>query len=86
MIADTKEHSGEHSGPRMALHSPQLMISKAWLAAARGHKRTAIELAREAADVAHGVGQYAIEAEAPGASTLAYAETVTPQSTPALCQ
>ena len=60
VLADTKEHLGPH----MLLHGPQLMISKAWLAAARGSERTAIELAREAADTAHAVGQYAVEAEA----------------------
>jgi DNA-binding NarL/FixJ family response regulator len=60
VLADTKEHSGPH----MALHDPQLMISKSWLAAARGGERTATSQALQAADLAHEVGQYAVEAEA----------------------
>jgi DNA-binding NarL/FixJ family response regulator len=54
----------EHTGPHMALHSPQLMVAKSWHAAAKGLDRRAIELARAAADVAHKAGQYAVEAEA----------------------
>ena len=56
--------AGEHSGPHMALHSPQMMIAKSWHAAAKGLDRRAVELARAAADVAHKAGQYAVEAEA----------------------
>ncbi|MGV9670832.1 LuxR C-terminal-related transcriptional regulator [Gordonia sp. NPDC003504] len=54
----------EHVGPHEAIHDPQRLISRAWLAAARGGERTAIEFAHGAADLAHEVGQYAVEAEA----------------------
>jgi DNA-binding CsgD family transcriptional regulator len=60
VLADAEEHSG----PSVALHSPQAMIAKSWVAATRGFERRAIELARAAADVAHQAGQYAVEAEA----------------------
>jgi DNA-binding NarL/FixJ family response regulator len=60
VLADAKEHTGQH----MALHSPQLMVAKSWLAAARGLERRAVELALAAADLAHEAGQYAVEAEA----------------------
>ena len=49
---------------RWRLHEPQRTISKAWLAAAKGMERRAIELALLAADDAHQAGQYAVEAEA----------------------
>ncbi|KUI26127.1 helix-turn-helix transcriptional regulator [Mycobacterium sp. IS-1496] len=51
-------------GPHMALHHPQALIAKAWMVAARGGGRTAIDLARTAADLAHRSGQFAVEAEA----------------------
>ncbi|WP_063057491.1 helix-turn-helix transcriptional regulator [Nocardia sienata] len=54
----------EHSGPHMALHEPQRVIARAWLAAAEQRPHSAVELAREAADMAHAAGQYALEAEA----------------------
>ncbi|MGV9712727.1 LuxR C-terminal-related transcriptional regulator [Gordonia sp. NPDC003424] len=54
----------EHVGPHEAIHDPQRLISRAWLAAARGGERPAIELAHRAADLAHDVGQYAVEVEA----------------------
>jgi DNA-binding NarL/FixJ family response regulator len=54
----------EHTGPHLALHSPQMMVAKSWHAAAKGLERRAIELARAAADVACKAGQYAVEAEA----------------------
>ncbi|AFM18234.1 response regulator containing a CheY-like receiver domain and an HTH DNA-binding domain [Mycolicibacterium chubuense NBB4] len=53
-----------HSGPSMALHEPQRLISKAWYAAAKGMERRAVELARAAADNARHSGQFALEAEA----------------------
>ncbi|MBX7431369.1 LuxR C-terminal-related transcriptional regulator [Mycobacterium sp. Y57] len=56
--------AAEHSGPSMALHEPQRLISQSWNAAAKGMERRAAELARAAADVACRSGQYAIEAEA----------------------
>jgi DNA-binding CsgD family transcriptional regulator/energy-coupling factor transporter ATP-binding protein EcfA2 len=56
--------AAEHTGPSVALHEPQRTISKAWLAAAKGMERRAIELALLAADDAHQAGQYAVEAEA----------------------
>jgi hypothetical protein len=40
------------------------MITKSWLAAAKGGQRSGVELACAAADLAHKSGQYAIEAEA----------------------
>jgi DNA-binding NarL/FixJ family response regulator len=60
VLADAAEHTGQF----MALHDPQLMIAKSWLAAAKGLERRALELARAAADAAHQSGQYAVEAEA----------------------
>lgn len=56
--------AAEHSGPSMALHEPQRLISKSWYAAAKGMERRAVELARAAADNAHQSGQFALEAEA----------------------
>ena len=60
VLADAEERSGRC----VALHGPQLMIAKSWLAAAKGFDRRALELARAAADAAHQSGQYAVEAEA----------------------
>ncbi|MFE9577125.1 LuxR C-terminal-related transcriptional regulator [Nocardia sp. NPDC006044] len=54
----------EHTGPHMALHEPQRMIARAWLAAATHNQHSAVELARKAAEMAHSTGQYALEAEA----------------------
>jgi DNA-binding CsgD family transcriptional regulator len=56
--------AAEHSGPSMALHEPQRLISRSWYAAAKGMERRAVELARAAADNAHQSGQLALEAEA----------------------
>lgn len=56
--------AAEHVGPAVALFDPQVLAAKAWIAAARGGGRRAIELARMAADAAHRSGQYAVEAEA----------------------
>ncbi|KAA0101458.1 LuxR family transcriptional regulator [Mycolicibacterium sp. P1-5] len=56
--------AAEHLGPTAALFNPQVLIAKAWIAAARGGGRRAIELARSAADAAHRSGQFAVEAEA----------------------
>jgi DNA-binding CsgD family transcriptional regulator len=58
------EDCKEHAGRSMALHEPQRIIAKSWLAAATGGERPAAELARAAADLAHKSGQYATEAEA----------------------
>jgi DNA-binding NarL/FixJ family response regulator len=58
------DEAREHSGPQVALHDPQLAIAKAWLAAARGGDRTAVDLARSAAATAHRAHQFAAEAEA----------------------
>ncbi len=58
------DETDEHLGPHMALHQPQALIAKAWLVAARGGERTAIDLARAAANLAHRSGQRAVEAEA----------------------
>jgi DNA-binding NarL/FixJ family response regulator len=60
VLADAKEHGGQS----MALHGPELLISRAWVAAAKAGERPGIELARAAADAARDSGQYAVEAEA----------------------
>jgi DNA-binding NarL/FixJ family response regulator len=60
VLEDAKEHSGRF----VAMHEPQRMITKSWLAAAKGSQRSAVELAHAAANLAHRSGQYAIEAEA----------------------
>ncbi|WP_181697134.1 LuxR family transcriptional regulator [Nocardia sp. GTS18] len=54
----------EHRGPHMALHEPQRVIARAWLAAGEHRPHAAVELARTAADIAHRAGQFAVEAEA----------------------
>ena len=51
-------------GRHVAVFRPQLQIAQAWLAAARGTVRTAVELAQAAAVAARQSGQYAIEGEA----------------------
>jgi DNA-binding CsgD family transcriptional regulator len=51
-------------GPQVALFGPEMLIARAWLAAARGGHRTAIDLARRAATEARQSKQYAVEAEA----------------------
>ena len=56
--------AARHMGPHMALYDPQVMIARSWVAAARGGDRSAITLARNAADAAARSGQYAVEAEA----------------------
>jgi DNA-binding NarL/FixJ family response regulator len=56
--------ANEHSGPSVALHDPELLISKAWVAAAKAGELPGIRLARAAADSARNSGQYASEAEA----------------------
>jgi DNA-binding CsgD family transcriptional regulator len=58
------EDCQEHAGRSMALHEPQRIIAKSWLAAATGGERPAVELACAAADLAHRSGQHAVEAEA----------------------
>ena len=60
VLADAKEHSGQS----VALHGPELLISRAWVAAAKAGERPGVELARAAADSARDSGQYAVEAEA----------------------
>ncbi|MBF6170988.1 helix-turn-helix transcriptional regulator [Nocardia blacklockiae] len=54
----------DHAGPHLALHEPQRVLARAWLAAASGNPYRAIELARSAAGMACSAGQYAVEAEA----------------------
>jgi DNA-binding NarL/FixJ family response regulator len=54
----------EHAGAFMALHEPQRLIARSWLAAAKGHDRSAVELSCAAADLADQSGQYAVAAEA----------------------
>ncbi len=56
--------AAEHAGPSVALYDPQVLVAKAWIAAARGGGRRAVELSRAAADAAHRCGQFAVEAEA----------------------
>ena len=58
------EDAKEHRGRSVALHDPQLVIAKSWLAAAKGAQRSAVELALAAADCARDAGQFAVEAEA----------------------
>ncbi|MFE6924506.1 LuxR C-terminal-related transcriptional regulator [Nocardia sp. NPDC057663] len=60
VLADAEEHRGAH----MALHEPQRLIARAWVAAAEHSQHAAVELARKAADLAHRTGQFALEAEA----------------------
>lgn len=56
--------AAEHSGAYVAIHEPQALLARSWLAAAKGTERDALELARAAADLAHDSGQYAVEGEA----------------------
>ncbi|GAB90977.1 putative LuxR family transcriptional regulator [Gordonia rhizosphera NBRC 16068] len=56
--------AAEHTGPHEAIHEPQLVIARAWLAAAGGSNRSAVELCHRAADLAHDSCQFAVEAEA----------------------
>ena len=60
VLADAQEHTGPH----MALHVPQVMIARSWVAATKGMERRAVAVARDAADVAQRSGQRAMEAEA----------------------
>ncbi|RPA19802.1 LuxR family transcriptional regulator [Gordonia sp. OPL2] len=54
----------EHTGPQTAIHEPQRVIARAWIAAANGAQTEAVELCIRAADIAHDAGQFALEAEA----------------------
>ncbi|MGV9825605.1 LuxR C-terminal-related transcriptional regulator [Gordonia sp. NPDC003429] len=54
----------EHTGQQVAIHEPQRVIARAWLAAAQGSQRDAIAHAREASRIARESGQFALEAEA----------------------
>ncbi|GLP77743.1 transcriptional regulator [Mycobacterium antarcticum] len=56
--------AAEHTGPSVAIHEPQVLIAKSWLAAAKSSERSALEFGRAAADLAHKSGQYAVEGEA----------------------
>jgi DNA-binding CsgD family transcriptional regulator/tetratricopeptide (TPR) repeat protein len=56
--------AAEHAGLYVAIHEPQRLLARAWLAAAKGSEREALDLSRAAADLAHGSGQYAVEGEA----------------------
>jgi DNA-binding CsgD family transcriptional regulator len=58
------EDAKEHRGRSVALHYPQLVIAKSWLAAAKGAQDSAVKLALTAADYARDAGQLAVEAEA----------------------
>jgi DNA-binding CsgD family transcriptional regulator len=58
------DDANEHTGRQVALHEPQRLVAKAWLTAARGGERTAVQAARRAAQAAQRSGQYAVEAEA----------------------
>lgn len=60
VLAKAQEHAGDY----MAIHRPQTMISEAWLAAAEGSERRAVELANNAAESARRCGQFAVEADA----------------------
>lgn len=60
VLSDAEEHIGQF----VALHAPQRMIATAWLAAAQGLERRALEIALSAAALARQSGQYAVEAEA----------------------
>ena len=60
VMAEAARHTGQH----MAIYGPQVILANAWVAAARGGDKTAITLARKAAEAAHEAGQYAVEAEA----------------------
>src|SRR6185312_10543311 len=48
VLADAAEHTGQ----QVAVHDPQLMIAKSWLAAAKGLEYRAVQLARAAAAAA----------------------------------
>ena len=56
--------AARHTGQHMAIYDPQMILANAWVAAARGGYKTAITLARKAAEAAQQTGQYAVEAEA----------------------
>ncbi|AZG44461.1 Transcriptional regulatory protein LiaR [Gordonia insulae] len=58
------DDADEHSGPQTAIHEPQRVIARAWIAAAGGSPTSAITLCTQAADISHSAGQYALEAEA----------------------
>lgn len=60
VLAEAKEHTGS----QVAVHDPALLIAEAWLVAARGSDRAAVDAARRAATKAAAAGQYALEAEA----------------------
>ena len=54
----------EHVGPHVAIHEPQRIIARAWLASASGNDRGAVELCTAAADLAEKTEQFAVAAEA----------------------
>lgn len=56
-VAELRGRVGRH----VAVFNPQLRIAEAWLAAAQGHVSGAISRALEAADLAKGSGQRAVE-------------------------
>ena len=60
MVAELRSLFGRHLG----VFEPQLRLTEAWLAAARGHVSAAIELALDAGDIAQRSGQRAIELRA----------------------
>jgi len=56
-LAELHRRVGRHVG----VFEPQLRLAEAWLSAAQGHVSGAISRALEAADLAHGTGQRAME-------------------------
>ena len=53
----------EHRGPHLAIHDSQRVLAQAWISAAQGAERAAIDHAHDAAAIAHDSGQLALEAE-----------------------
>lgn len=60
VLRDAEEHSGAH----LAIHEPQRVLAQAWIAAAQGAEREAVDHAHRAAGIARESGQLALEAEA----------------------
>ena len=58
------QDAAEHTGEFMALYGPQLLLARAWVAAASGSTTLAIEFSRQSADAAFESGQLAVAADA----------------------
>ncbi|MDV7088621.1 helix-turn-helix transcriptional regulator [Rhodococcus opacus] len=69
------------TGPQVAVFAPQLQMSRAWLAAAKGETSAAVELARSAARSAAAAGQLAIEAASLHLATRFNDQTTGPRLT-----